>query len=115
MGGVLLDKIGWGCAAGFLKPLPYFTKICDFPYPISALIKNLIPYFSPDLEINTLFSLGARRVTGACDKLLRHMQFWHKRLEMVLSPNDEEVASSQKHTSFKARVHKPCPISDPIS
>ena len=29
-GGVLLDKIGWGCAAGFLKPLPYFTKICDF-------------------------------------------------------------------------------------
>ena len=22
------------------------TKICDFPYPISDLIKNLIPYFS---------------------------------------------------------------------
>ena len=24
------------------------TKICDFPYPISDLIKNLIHYFRPD-------------------------------------------------------------------
>ena len=33
--------------------------------------------------------------------------------ENVLSPNDEEVASSsQKHTQFKTRVHKPYPISD---
>ena len=23
-------------------------KICDFPYPISDLIKNLIPYFRPE-------------------------------------------------------------------
>ena len=34
--------------------------------------------------------------------------------EMVLSPNDEEVAnSSKKHTQFKTRVHKPYPISHP--
>ena len=32
--------------------------------------------------------------------------------EMVLSPNDEEVASSKNHTQFKVRVHKPYPISD---
>ena len=33
--------------------------------------------------------------------------------EMVLSPNNEEVAnSSKKHTQFKTRVHKPYPISD---
>ena len=33
--------------------------------------------------------------------------------ENVLSPNDQEVASSsQKHTQFKTRVHKPYPISD---
>ena len=33
--------------------------------------------------------------------------------EMVLSPNDEEVTnSSEKHTQFKTRVHKPYPISD---
>ena len=31
--------------------------------------------------------------------------------EMVLSPNDEEVASSKKHPQFKTRVHKPYPIS----
>ena len=32
---------------------------------------------------------------------------------MVLSPNDEEGAnSSQKHTQFKTRLHKPYPISD---
>ena len=31
---------------------------------------------------------------------------------MVLSPNDEEVASSKKHTQVKTRVHKPYPISD---
>ena len=24
------------------------TKICDFPYPISNLIKNLMPYFRPE-------------------------------------------------------------------
>ena len=34
------------------------------------------------------------------------------RREMVLSPNDEEVASSKNHTQFKTRVHKPYPISD---
>ena len=26
------------------------TNLCDFPYPISDLIKNLIPYFSPALQ-----------------------------------------------------------------
>ena len=39
------------------------TKFCDFRYPILDLIKNLIPYFRPK----------ARRVTGARDKLLRHV------------------------------------------
>ena len=33
--------------------------------------------------------------------------------EMVLSPNDEEVAnSSKKHTQLKTRRHKPYPVSD---
>ena len=33
--------------------------------------------------------------------------------EMVLPPNNEEVAnSSKKHTQFKTRVHKPYPISN---
>ena len=57
-------------------------------------------------------------MTGARDKLLydtyRVVGVNSKR-EMVLSPNDEEVAnSSKKHTQFKTRVHKPYPISDQI-
>ena len=50
---------------------------------------------------------GARHVNGAHDKLLRHIHGWHK----LKRPNDEEVASSKKHTQFKTRVHKPYPIS----
>ena len=46
------------------------------PYPASD--QNLwfsLPYFRPDQKFDTLFqtwSPGARRVTGARDKLLRH-------------------------------------------
>ena len=51
------------------------TKICDFPYPIS-----LLKPWSP-----------------ARDKLLRHVHGWRNiKREMVLSANDEEVASSKK-------------------
>ena len=65
--------------------------------------------WSPQLTLFQTWSPRARRVTGARDKLLRHV---HGR-EMVLSPNDEEVAnSSKKHTQFKTRGHKPYPISD---
>ena len=81
-----------GVCGTLLETLTLFqTKICDFPNPISDLIKNLIPFFSP----------GARRVTP----LLLHVHGWrkHKR-EMVLSPNDEEEASSKKHTQLKPRV-----------
>ena len=62
--GVLPEKLG-----GTLpETLTLFQKkICDFPYPISDLIKNLIPYFRPEaLE------------PGARDKLLRHVQGWRK-------------------------------------
>ena len=83
-------------------------KICDFPYPISDLIKNLIPYFRPEA-----LEPGAwpERVTS-CYGTYTVVGVNIKR-EMVLSPNDEEVAnSSKKHTQFKTRVHKPYPISD---
>ena len=97
-----------GCAARFLKPLILFqTKIRDFPYPISDLIKNLIPNFRPEAEPGAwpervTCCYGTYTVVGVNIKL-----------EMVLSPDDEEVAnSSKKHTQFKTRVHKPYPISD---
>ena len=60
-GGGTSRKIGWGCAARFLKPLPYFR---------------------PDQNLDTLFqswSPEARRVTEARGKLLRHVHgSWRK-------------------------------------
>ena len=80
------------------------TKICDFPNPISDLIKNLIPEgrepFAWPERVTSCY--GTYTVVGVNIKG-----------EMVLSPNDEEVAnSSKKHTQFKTWVHKPYPISD---
>ena len=78
------------------------------PYPISDVIKTLILYFRPEA-----LKPGAwpRRVTS-CYGTYTVVGVNIKR-EMVLSPNDEEVAnSSKKHTQFKTRVHKPYPISD---
>ena len=67
------------------------TKICDFPYPISDLIKNLIPYFRPEA-----LEPGAwpERVTS-CYGTYTVVGVNIKR-EMVLLPNDEEVANSSK-------------------
>ena len=87
-------KIGWGCAARFLKPFAYLR-------PKSVIFSTLFQTWSP----------GARRVTS-CYGTYTVVGVNIKR-EMVLSPNDEEVAnSSKKHTQFKTRVHKPYPISD---
>ena len=78
------------------------------PYPISD--QNLwfsLPYFRPEA-----LEPGAwpEHVTS-CYGMYTVVGVNFKR-EMVLSPNDEEVAnSSQKHTQFKTRVHKPYPIS----
>ena len=79
------------------------------PHPISD--QNLwfsLPYFRPEA-----LEPGAwpERVTS-CYGTYTVVGVNIKR-EMVLSPNDEEVAnSSKKHTQFKTRVHKPYPISD---
>ena len=97
-----------GYVAHFLKPLPYFRpKSVIFPtlfqtwskiwYPIS----DLKPW-SPARDRSMTSCYGTYTVVGVNIKR-----------EMVLSPNDEEVAnSSKKHTQFKTRVHKPYPISD---
>ena len=66
-------------------------KICDFSYPISHLIKNLIPCFRPDPHYTVVINI---------------------KRGMVLS-RDEEVASSKKIPNSRSpRVHKPYPISD---
>ena len=91
-------KIGRGCAARFLKPLPFFR-------PKSVIFHTL---FQPEALEPGAWS---ERVTS-CYGLYTVVAVNIKR-EMVLSPNDEEVAnSSKKHTHFKTRVHKSYTISD---
>ena len=103
----ILQKILGGVCCTLPETLTLFhTKICDFPYPISDLIKNFIP--RPEA-----LEPGAwpDRVTSCCGTYT--VVGVNIKREMVLSPNDEEVANcSKKHTQFKTRVHKPYPISD---
>ena len=48
-GGGYSQKNWVGVCGSLPKTLSLFqTKICEFPYPISDLTKNLIPYFRPD-------------------------------------------------------------------
>ena len=48
-GGGYFQKNWVGVCGTLPETLTLFqTKICDFPYPISDLIKNLIPYFRPE-------------------------------------------------------------------
>ena len=69
------------------------TKICDFLYPISDLIKNLIPNFRPEaLEPG----VWPERMTS-CYRTYTVVGLNIIR-ETVLSPNDEEVANSSKKT-----------------
>ena len=97
-GGYFQKNWEWVCGT-LLETLTLLqTKICDFPYRISDLIKNFIPCFTPE----TLEPGAWQAVVGVNIKR-----------EMVLLPSDEEVAnSSKRHIQFKTRVHKPYPISD---
>ena len=98
--GVLPEKLGGG--------VQHASWNCDFPCPISDLIKNLIPYFRPEV----LEPGSCRERVTSCYGTYTVVGVNIKR-EMVLSPNDEELPnSSKKHTQFKTRVHKPYPISD---
>ena len=108
-GGGFFQKNGVGACSTLPETHTLFqTKICDFPCPISDLIKNLIPYFRPEaLEPG----MWPERVTS-CYGTYTVVGVNIKR-EMVLSPNDEQVAnSSKKHTQFKTRKHKPYPVSN---
>ena len=101
-GGGTSRKVGWGCGT-LPETLTLFqTKICGFPYPISDLIKNLIPYFRLALVYNFRSALLQNTYTVGVNI----------KREMVLSPYDEEVASSQKHIQFKTKVRRPNPFSD---
>ena len=96
-GGVLPEKIG-----------RVARRASWNPYPISD--QNLwfsLPYFRPEaLEP----AEWPERLTSCCGTYT--VVGVNIKRQMVLLPNDEEVAnSSNKHTQFKTRVHKPYPVS----
>ena len=103
--GVLPEKWGGSVRHASWNPYPISDQNLHFPYPISDLIKNLTPYFRPEA-----LEPGAwpERVTS-CYGTYTAVGMNIKR-EMVLLPNDEEVANScikSIYTKFKTRVHKP--------
>ena len=89
-------KVEWGVCSTLPETLTLFqNKICDFPYPISDLIKNLVPYFRPEP-----WSPARDRSACVTSCYATYKVGINIKREMVLSPNDEEVASSKKHTQF---------------
>ena len=70
--GVLPEKLGEDVRHAFRNPYPISDQKLWFS----------LPYFKPDQKFDTVFqtwSPGARRVTGARDKLLRHVHgTWRK-------------------------------------
>ena len=98
-----------GVCFTLLETLTLFqTKICDFCYPISDLIKNLVHYFrTEDLEPVA----WPERETSCYGTYTVGVNI---KREMVLSPNDEEIASSKNipnsrlectnHTSFQTKM-----------
>ena len=81
------------------------TKICDFPYPIYDLAKNLIPYLWADPYVNTLFrtcfkivSLVQTNVKG----IVQRGQEGKARMEG--GGHDKEVDSSKFNTSMQKSI-----------
>ena len=81
-------------------PLPktltlFMTKICDFPYPIYDLTKNLIPYFVKGFCC--LYFLANKAAGGEEDKA-----------RMEGGGHDKEVASSKKvHSRLQCKNRYP--------
>ena len=104
----VLPELGGGVRHASWNPYPISDQNLWFCLPYFRPDQTLIPYFRPEA-----LEPGAwpERVTS-CYGTYTVVGENIKR-EMVLLPNDEEVAnSSKKHTQFKTRVHKPYPISD---
>ena len=106
-GGGGTSRKNWvGCAARFLKTLAYFR-------PKSVIFASLFQTWSKIwYPISDLKPAAWPERMTSCYGMYRVVGVNIER-EMVLSPNDEEVANSfKKHTQFKTRRHKLYPVSD---
>lgn len=92
-------KRWWGCVTGYPSPLSYFT------YTIYRLIKNAIPYLRPDRPFNqTLFQIRLK-ISSLVQASVFKINVYILLLSTILHP------LPKKHTRFKTRGQKPCPIS----
>ena len=105
---ILLTVRGWGVRPASQNPYPekFQTKICDFTYPVSALIKNLIPYsdLSGQLQLKKPRSLARDRsvwqAIAACTWLEHNLRSTF--VDGIIN-NDEEVASFKKHAQSRLK------------
>ena len=92
-------KRWWGCVTGYPSPLSYFT------YTIYRLTKNAIPYLRPDRPFNqTLFQIRLK-ISSLVQASVFKINVYILLLGTILHP------LPKKHTRFKTRGQKPCPIS----
>ena len=84
----------------------FHTKICDFPYPISDLIKNLMPYFGPEaLEPGALHRCYCTYMVGVNIKgKWSYRQMMKKRLLLKNIPNSS--LECKNHTLFQTKTAK---------
>ena len=80
---------------GVCGPLPksltlFMTKICDIPYPIYDLTKNLKPYLSPELASKSCFRPALKLVPQL---RLMSSYLWRAFVDFLFD-NDEKVAFS---------------------
>ena len=90
--GVLPDKLGGGVRPTSQNPYPIYVQNLRFS----------LPYLWPGQKFDTLFMIA-----GA---VVLNLSYQWRAFVEVLIDNDENVASSKKHTQFKTRVLKPYPI-----
>ena len=112
----LLEEGSWGGYfqknwAGMCSTLPetltlFQTKICDLPYHISDLIKNLIPYFIPALYSS---SLGQTNVKGnVYTLLLRRIQKKVQSFELKIP--HYKAGCIMRHHKYRIRAYLYCNI-----
>ena len=95
-----------GLCGALLETFTLFqTKICDFPYPISDLTQNLIPYFRPhpnpiSFALRRAFEKGFKFPTS------------NSSLSSLEKDINKKIASRKNHTRSHIRVLKPHPISN---
>ena len=108
--GELFQKNWVGVCCTLPETLTLFqTKICDLPYPISDLIKNLIPYFRPEaLEPGAwpervTICYGTHTVVGVLKWQWSYRQMMKKKLILLKNIPNSRLKRTN-HTLFQPKM-----------